>query len=70
MFRHLKVGDKVTRLLGGADGVKMGLKVTEVTETTIVCGAWTFDTKTGAEIDDDLQWGPRYGGTGSFLVKT
>lgn len=68
MFKYLKVGDKVTRLLGGS--VKMDLKVTEVTEKTIVCGAWTFDTKTGAEIDDDLQWGPQYGGTGSFLVKT
>lgn len=29
---------------------------------------WTFDLATGAEVDDDLSWGPAYGRTGSYLV--
>lgn len=69
MFRYLKVGDIVTRLIGGE--VEMQLSVTEIKtkESIVVCGEWEFDMQTGAEIDDDLQWGPRYGGTGSFLMR-
>jgi hypothetical protein len=76
MFHHLKIGDKVLRLLGGE--VEMPLEVTQIKEKEriVVCGApempggfWEFDMQTGAEIDDDLQWGPKYGATGSFLVK-
>lgn len=60
-----KVGDKVVRVIGGM--VEMPLTVTEVTENKIVCGAWEFDRATGAEIDEDLGWGPSYGVTGSVL---
>jgi len=51
----MNVGDKVTRFLGG---IPMDLKVTEITDDTIVCGPWTFDKKTGAEIDEEIGWGP------------
>lgn len=45
----VKVGDTVTRLIGGV--IPMKLKVTDVSDTTIECGDWTFDRETGAEID-------------------
>jgi hypothetical protein len=44
------------------------LRITEVTDTSIICGSWTFDRYTGAEIDEDLGWGPSFGRTGSYLV--
>ena len=44
--------------------VPMLLKVSKATRDRIVCGAWEFDRATGAEIDEDLGWGP--GGTGSW----
>jgi hypothetical protein len=54
----LEVGDRVVRYLGGfvPGAVKMALKVTAVTEKTVVCGAWTFDKVTGGEIDEELGW--------------
>lgn len=62
----IKVGDTVTRFLGGAE---MTLNVTEVTDDRIKCGGWEFDKATGAEIDEDLGWGPppKYAYTGSFI---
>ena len=30
-------------------------------------GGWTFDRATGAEEDEDLKWGVKYGATGSFI---
>lgn len=48
----LQVGDKVTRMLCGV--IPMDLKVTELTEDIIVCGAWTFARKTGHEIDEEI----------------
>ncbi len=53
-FKQIKKGDVVTRLLAGA--IPMQLKVSEVTETEIICGAWKFDRETGAEIDEVLGW--------------
>jgi len=53
----VKVGDKVTRWLAGT--VPMPLLVTEVTPDLIICGAWTFDPVTGAEIDPEIGWGVR-----------
>ena len=50
----VEVGEIVTRLLAGT--IPMKLKVTEVTDTRIVCGAWEFDRVTGGEIDEDLGW--------------
>lgn len=61
----IKVGDKVTRTLAGT--VKMELFVTEITDSTIICGWWTFDKSTGAEIDEDLDWGPPPKMTGSVI---
>jgi len=64
-FEHIKAGDVVTRMLAGA--IPMQLNVVAVKDGVIDCG-WTFDVKTGMEIDDDLGWGPKYGFTGSYLV--
>lgn len=65
-FDRLKVGDDVTRMIGGV--IPMKLKVTAVTDKTVACGDWTFDKQTGFEIDDELEWGPQYGASGSQLV--
>lgn len=65
MFEYVKPGDKIVRMLGS---VKMELIVQNVTNTIIDTG-WTFDRKTGAEVDDDLGWGPPPKMTGSYLVK-
>lgn len=77
-FEHLKVGDRVYRLLGGK--VTMEMEVTEVKDEIIVCGVvtkagkvapfgWEFDRKTGMEEDDDLGWGVAHGATGSYLTE-
>ena len=48
---------------------RMELTVDRVDERLIHAkGGWTFDRQTGAEVDEDLNWGPHYGVTGSFLV--
>jgi hypothetical protein len=53
----IKIGDTVTRYIGGIDSkVKMNLKVTDIKNGKIVCGAWKFDRVTGGEIDKDLNW--------------
>jgi hypothetical protein len=76
-FRHLKPGDKVTRLLGGE--VTMAMQVTSVDEEVLVCAAvrpdgrlfhghWQFDRETGAEEDHEIGWGKKFGVTGSYLV--
>lgn len=77
-MKHLKVGDRVTRLMGG---VPMLMEVTEVTDTLIICGAvqkdgknifrggWSFDRETGVEEDHELGWGLKFGKTGSYLVE-
>ena len=71
MFEHVKVGDVVTRMLAGT--IPMKLKVTAVTDTLIECGSgdegWAFDRKTGAEVDDFLNWGPPPKMTGSYLLR-
>ena len=71
----MKIGDKLTRLLAGI--VPMEVIVGEITETEFKVSSgdgiipvehgWTFDRKTGAEIDHDLHWGPMYGITGSYI---
>lgn len=61
----IKKGDLVTRMLCGT--MPDTLKVTKITEELIHCGPWTFCPKTGAEIDEDLDWGPPPLSTGSFL---
>ena len=59
-FRNVKVGETVKRMLAGV--VPMKLKVSEITETRIICGPWEFDRNTGLEIDEDIPV------TVSFLV--
>jgi len=53
-------------------GITMTLKVTKVTEDRIYCGepgvGWCFDRATGAEIDEELGWGPQFGVTGSKII--
>ena len=61
----MKEGDKVTRMLAGC--LPMELKITELTDDLVVCGPWQFDRATGAEIDEDLDWGPPPRHTGSVL---
>lgn len=63
----IKIGDTVTRMLAGK--VAMPLKVTALGDKVVTCGAWTFDRATGAEIDEDLNWGPPPMMTGSFLQR-
>lgn len=58
----MRIGDSVVRVLCGID---MHLQVTELTDEFIICGPWTFDRCTGAEIDEELGWGVN--GTGSYL---
>jgi hypothetical protein len=64
----VKVGDTVRRMIAGV--VPMNLVVTAVADGVITCGPWKFDEATGAEIDEDLGWGPhpKYPHTGSYLV--
>lgn len=65
-FLHLKAGDPVIRVLG--ESVRMPLIISEVTETQIICGLWTFDRATGVEEDPELGWGVAFGKSGSRLV--
>jgi hypothetical protein len=62
------LGTRVTRLVGGS--IPMVLVVTSVDDRFIYCGeegaGWKFDRQSGAEVDEELGWGP--GLTGSFLV--
>jgi len=62
---NVQKGDTVRRYLGGK--VPIDLIVSEVTITKIICGPWTFDRATGAEIDEDLNWGPKH--TGSYIER-
>lgn len=62
-LEHVKVGDKVVRMLAGT--IPMTLGVTGLTEKEILCGPYTFSKVNGAEIDHDLGWDETK--TGSFL---
>lgn len=59
-------GQKVMRYLSSAR-IPMATVVTKVHEGLVWCGPWTFDDKTGAEIDEDLGWGVDRGITGSVI---
>lgn len=78
-----KKGDLIIRSLGGApmnliiakvqDGIITAIPPIEdgnpfasmVTEDE----GWTFDQKTGMEIDDRFGWGPSTGVTGSYITR-
>ena len=64
-FKNLKVGDVVTRMLGGT--IPMRLSVSAITDRIITCSDWQFDKASGAEIDEELGWGPLPLMTGSYL---
>lgn len=57
-FNHVKEGDIVTRLV--ARSMPMELKVSEVDDEFIYCGAkdagWKFRRDTGGEVDEELDW--------------
>lgn len=73
---NVKVGDMLVRVLG-ANGVPMPVIVGEIKDGRVKVGSgdgvipwqmgWTFDQKTGAEIDEDLGWGPDTI-TGSYIT--
>lgn len=65
-LQAVAVGATVERHINGA--VFMRMVVTAVDDTLIHCGPWTFDRATGAEVDHELEWGPQYGQTGSFIT--
>ena len=73
---NVQPGEEIVRMLAE---LPMLMVVTDVKDGIITCaakekdgrlfyGGWTFDQATGAEIDEDLHWGPKYGITGSFLT--
>lgn len=49
-LQQIQEGDVVTRMLCGC--IKMNIRVTDITDTRIICGAWEFDINTGYEIDE------------------
>jgi hypothetical protein len=72
-FGNVKVGDTVYRWLAGE--LLLPLNATAVTADLIICGGtdkdhggWSFDVVTGAEIDEELDWGPPPKSTGSFIT--
>lgn len=52
----IQKGDIVVRWLAGA--VPMELVVTDVTAHRIICGPWEFCRLSGAEMDEELGFGP------------
>lgn len=64
-LREVKVGDRVTRLVGDQE-IPHDLRVTKVTDSRIVCGPYEFDITTGGEIDEGL--GSTADSTGSRIV--
>ena len=69
--RDIRPGDIIIRQLGGL--VDMELVVTSVDDHYIYVGSrddgYKFDRDTGAEVDEDLEWGPGYGVSGSFITR-
>ncbi len=71
MFEHVKAGDKVGRTLGYLK--PMELTVSKVEDGVIYAGMagvddkWMFDANTGWEIDLELESGPEYGTTVSYI---
>ena len=62
----LQVGDTVRRIIRGVAAMEM--KVTGVTDDKVICGPWEFCRLSGAEIDEDLNWGPPPKQTGSMIM--
>lgn len=64
-LEEVKRGDTVYRYLAGR--IEMPLIVSDVTDSIIDCG-WKFCRFTGAEIDEELGWGPPPLKTGSYIL--
>lgn len=70
MFKHIKVGDVVTR---NFYGTLQRMRVTAIDEYNgwITAGmGWMFDPETGCEEDPELGYGKEFGRTISFLINT
>ncbi len=65
-LEDLRPGDRVLRSI--ADGPATAMTITAIEQGVVSCGPWRFDAATGAEIDDELGWGPPPGTTGSYIV--
>ena len=65
-FSEVKVGDILTRMLGGIP--MKGLEVWKVENGIIYASMWEFLVSTGGEIDLDLGWDGKTV-TGSYLIK-
>ena len=48
----MEIGDIVTRALLGSTFMK--IKITDITDSRIICGPWEFDKITLEEIDDEI----------------
>lgn len=62
-LENLNVGDPVTHWLAGV--IPRNLVVHAIKDGLVECGLWTFDHRTGAEIDPELGWDAN--GTGSYI---
>ena len=64
-----EVGEFIVRDMAG---ICMTLRVTSITDDRIYCGepgiGYCFDRATGAEIDEELGWGPYFGVSGSRII--
>lgn len=65
---ELKPGDKVVRRVGEGTVMMDGLVVSAITEDKIICSFWEFCRRTGAEIDEELGWGPPPKATGTYIT--
>jgi hypothetical protein len=69
-YVDVRPGDIIVRTLGGA--VEMRLRVTDADDNFVYVGppgvGWKFDRVTGAEVDEELGWGPQFGVTGSYIA--
>jgi len=65
-LNNLRVGDPVERWLGG-EPPPMKLRVTAIKKDLIVCGWYTFDLASGAEVDEALGWRIGTRVTGSYI---
>lgn len=62
---QLKAGDTIDRIMG--PGLVVPLIISKIDEKLIHCGPWKFDKLSGAEVDEELGWGPEFGQTGSWI---
>lgn len=74
---EIKVRQKCTRMLAGKIPMAVVIESIDKSKNTFMVNTekyemkkghgWTFDIKTGIEIDHYLGWGPQYKRVGSFI---